>query len=77
MQQPNYLKIAPHFWSGWRTIPGVDWQRYILLGSTNLTTWYTNTAAITMADGVHYYTNTLGTTNNPFSHQFFKAILVP
>lgn len=59
------------------SLTGVDWQRYILLGSTNLTTWYTNTAAITMADGVHYYTNTLGTTNNPFSHQFFKAILVP
>lgn len=59
------------------SLTGVDWQRYILLGSTNLTTWYTNTAAITMADGVHYYTNTLGTTNNPFSHQFFRAILVP
>lgn len=59
------------------SLTGVDWQRYVLLGSTNLTSWYTNTAAITMADGVHYYTNTLGTTNNPFSHQFFKAILVP
>jgi len=59
------------------SLTGVDWQRYILLGSTNFTDWYTNTAAITMADGVHYYTNTLGTTNNPFSHQFFKAILVP
>jgi hypothetical protein len=59
------------------SLTGVDWQRYVLLGSTNLANWYTNTAAITMANGRHYYTNWPGSPNDPASLQFFKALLVP
>lgn len=59
------------------SLTGVDWQRYVLLGTTNFTDWYTNTAAITMADGIHFYTNSIGTTNNPATQQFFRAVRVP
>jgi hypothetical protein len=58
-------------------LTGVDWQRYVLLGSTDLVEWYTNTAAITMADGRHFYTNTPSDTNGTFGRQFYRAILVP
>jgi len=58
-------------------LTGVDWQRYVLLGSTNLENWYTNTAAITMNEGLHRYTNTPSTTNGTADRQFYRAILVP
>ena len=58
-------------------LTGVDWQRYVLLGSTNLLDWYTNTAAITMANGAHAYTNTPSATNGTLEHQFYRAVLVP
>jgi hypothetical protein len=58
-------------------LTGVDWQRYVLLGSTNLLDWYTNTAAITMAHGAHFYTNTPSLTNGTLDRQFYRAMLVP
>ena len=58
-------------------LTGVDWQRYVLLGSTNLLDWYTNTAAITMAAGGHFYTNTPSATNGTLDRQFYRALLVP
>jgi hypothetical protein len=58
-------------------LTGVDWQRYVLLGSTNLLNWYTNTAAITMANGVHSYTNSLNGTKEPLGNEFYRAVLVP
>lgn len=58
-------------------LTGVDWQRYVLLGSTNLLDWYTNTAAITMAEGVHFYTNSPANPNAPPAGQLFRALLVP
>lgn len=58
-------------------LTGVDWQRYVLLGSTNLETWFTNTPAITMSRGRHDYTNTPSLTNGTREQQFYRAILVP
>jgi len=58
-------------------LTGVDWQRYVLLGSTDLENWYTNTAAITMNEGLHRYTNTPSATNGTAERQFYRAILVP
>jgi hypothetical protein len=52
---------------------GVDWQRYLLLGTTNLKTWYTNTATITMSEGVHQYTNSPFTNHAPL--EIYRAIL--
>jgi len=57
-------------------LTGVDWQRYLLLGSTNLLTWFTNTPAVTMNRGLHEYTNAPSTTNGT-DRQFYRAILVP
>jgi Lysyl oxidase len=54
-------------------LQGVDWQRYLLYGSTNLHNWYTNHATITMSGGVHYYTNSPFT--NPAPFEFYRAIL--
>ncbi|HEX5218462.1 MAG TPA: lysyl oxidase family protein [Verrucomicrobiae bacterium] len=58
-------------------LTGVDWQRYVLLGSTNLLDWYTNTAAITMTEGVRFYTNSPSAANNPSRREFYRALLVP
>ena len=58
-------------------LTGVDWQRYVLLGSTNLLDWYTNTAAITMSEGVHFYTNSLASTNGLSNQEFYRALLIP
>lgn len=58
-------------------LTGVDWQRYVLLGSTNLLNWYTNTEAITMANGVHAYTNSFNGTKEPLGNEFYRAILIP
>jgi hypothetical protein len=58
-------------------LTGVDWQRYVLLGSTNLFTWFTNTPAITMTRGFHEFTNTPSATNGTLDRQFYRAILVP
>lgn len=58
-------------------LTGVDWQRYVLLGSTNLQTWFTNTPAITMSRGRHDFTNTPSLTNGTMEQQFYRAILVP
>lgn len=58
-------------------LTGVDWQRYLLLGSTNLFTWYTNTPPITMTRGVHDYTNSPSATNGTLNRQFYRAILLP
>jgi hypothetical protein len=55
------------------SLTGVDWQRYLLLGSSNLKTWYTNTATITMAGGLHLYTNSPWT--NGANMEFYRAIL--
>jgi hypothetical protein len=54
-------------------LAGVDWQRYLLLGSTNLKTWYTNAATITMSEGLHLYTNSPFT--NGAKQEFYRAIL--
>ena len=58
-------------------LTGLDWQRYVLLGSTNLLDWHTNTAAITMSEGVHFYTNSLIGTNGQSGQEFYRALLVP
>lgn len=58
-------------------LTGVDWQRYVLLGSTNLLEWTTNTPAITLSRGRHSYTNHPSATNGTFERQFYRAILVP
>jgi hypothetical protein len=58
-------------------LTGVDWQRYLLLGSTNLFTWFTNTPPITMTRGRHEYTNNPGGTNRTMDRQFYRAILLP
>jgi hypothetical protein len=58
-------------------LTGVDWQRYLLLGSTNLFTWFTNTPPITMNRGLHEYTNSPNATNGTMDKQFYRAILVP
>jgi len=55
------------------SLAGVDWQRYLLLGSSDLKTWYTNTASITMSGGMHLYTNTPWT--NGANVEFYRAIL--
>jgi Lysyl oxidase len=55
------------------SLTGVDWQRYLLLGSSNLQTWYTNAATITMAQGLHLYTNAPFT--NHAGREFYRAIL--
>ena len=54
---------------------GVDWQRYVLQGSTDLQTWGTNAAAITMSGGIHSYTNDPST--NASSLQIYRAMRVP
>ncbi len=56
-------------------LQGVDWQRYTLLGSTNLETWFTYAPTISMLGGQHYFTNKPDT--NTASLQFFRAIKVP
>lgn len=58
-------------------LTGVDWQRYLLLGSTDLFAWFTNTLPITMTGGLHEYTNAPSTTNGTLDRQFYRAILVP
>jgi hypothetical protein len=58
-------------------LTGVDWQRYVLLGSTNLFNWSTNTSAITMNRGIHEYTNAPSITNGTLARQFYRVILVP
>jgi len=58
-------------------LTGVDWQRYVLLGSSDLLNWNTNTAAITMYEGLHRYTNAPSATNGTAGLQFFRALLVP
>lgn len=58
-------------------LTGVDWQRYVLLGSTNLQDWFTNTAAITMSRGRHEYTNQPSVTNATQHRQFYRTLLVP
>jgi hypothetical protein len=47
------------------TLTGVDWQRYSLLGSTDLVTWTTNIAPITMSEGLHQYGIINTATNGP------------
>jgi hypothetical protein len=51
---------------------GVDWQRYILQSSTNLKTWRTNVAAITMSGGAHAYTNSPAE-----NFEFYRALRLP
>ena len=46
-------------------LTGVDWQRYTLLGSSDLHTWTTNTPTITMSKGMHHYTNWTVTNASP------------
>jgi hypothetical protein len=54
------------------SLTGVDWQRYTLLGSTNLLTWSTNVPTITMMGGEHHYTN------SPVGgRQFYRAFRSP
>ena len=57
-------------------LAGVDWQRYLLLGSTNLLDWSTDTPAITMNRGFHEFTKTPSATNGA-DRQFYRAILAP
>lgn len=59
------------------TLTGVDWQRYTLLGSSDLESWFTNTPPITMAGGSHQYTNAPAANDAPGAQQFFRAVLVP
>jgi hypothetical protein len=56
-------------------LTGVDWQRYTLLGSSNLQSWSTNVPAITMMGGIHHYTNSPGT--NSAGRKFFRAFRAP
>jgi hypothetical protein len=56
-------------------LTGVDWQRYTLMGSTDLVRWSTNVPAITMMAGAHHYTNSPAT--NVAGHQFFRAFRSP
>jgi hypothetical protein len=56
-------------------LTGVDWQRYTLLGSSNLQSWSTNVPAITMMGGVHHYTNSPAT--NTARRTFFRAFRLP
>jgi hypothetical protein len=58
-------------------LTGVDWQRYLLLGSTDLFQWSTNTPPVTMTGGSHAYTNAPNATNGTLERQFYRAILVP
>ncbi len=55
-------------------LTGVDWQRYALLGSPDMKHWSTNTLPITMAQGLHHFTNSMAT-NGPIL--FYKAAQTP
>jgi hypothetical protein len=57
------------------TLTGVDWQRYTLLSSTDLLTWFTNMQTITLSGGLHLYTNSPST--NTSGRQFYRALLAP
>ncbi len=57
------------------SLQGVDSQRYTLLGSTNLATWFTNFRTITMSGGFHRYTNNPATSSA--EGQFYRALRVP
>jgi hypothetical protein len=41
-------------------LTGINWQRYTLLDSADLLTWATNGPTITLSDGSHRYTNSVG-----------------
>ncbi len=57
-------------------LTGVDWQRYLLLGSADLFNWSTNRPARTMTGGFLEYTNA-PSTNGTADRQFYRAIRVP
>ena len=57
------------------TLTGVDWQRYTLLGSSDLATWNTNAPTITLSGESHSYTNHPAT--NALNRQFYRAQRAP
>jgi hypothetical protein len=57
------------------TLTGIDWQRYTLLGSSDLSTWNTNAPTITLSRGSHSFTNNPGT--NVPNRQFYRAQRAP
>ena len=58
-------------------LTGVDWQRYLLLESTDLYTWFTNQPASTMTGGLLEYTNAPSGTNGTLERQFYRALHLP
>ena len=58
-------------------LTGVDWQRYVLLASTNLFDWFTNTPPVTMTGGLIAYTNRPLATNGSAEQKFFRALQTP
>jgi hypothetical protein len=59
------------------SLTGVDWQRYTLLGSSNLHSWATNYPTITMSGGIRHYTNSPATNNFYGRSQFYRAFRSP
>ena len=57
------------------TLTGVDWQRYTLLSSSDLSTWNTNAPTITLSGESHSYTNNPAT--NGLNRQFYRAQRAP
>ncbi|MEY2428068.1 MAG: hypothetical protein QOJ40_953 [Verrucomicrobiota bacterium] len=58
------------------TLTGVDWQRYTLMGSSNLFTWTTNVPTITMSGGSHQFINNPAT-NGGLKRQFYRSVRAP
>jgi hypothetical protein len=58
------------------TLTGVDWQRYTLMGSSNLSTWTTNVPTITMSGGSYQFTKNPAT-NGGLNRQFYRSVRAP
>ena len=55
-------------------LTGVDWQRYTLMGTTNLLDWSTNVPTITMMGGTHTFTKDPSTNEPNQNFQLFRGV---
>jgi len=58
-------------------LTGVEWQRYVLLSSSNLNTWTTNVLPVTLYGGVHEFPIIPGSNTPPGDYKFFRALRLP